>query len=238
MALDVLHYYCDCSSYAGDNKYAVVGGIAVKAHMVDLLNGKVQSLKDGIGMQSEFKWSEYRGGRKKATYEALVDLFYEAIDLHYMHFHAIIVDFNEFDHHKKGRGAPQLSVNKMYYQLMLHEVCRRYGSKWRIVMFPDHGPDSDQIGDYRNGICARAYKMYSAKPNCLREIHPTASKKVGLLQMTDVIIGAMAAHREDRTVKAVKSDLREYVMAKSPITDLSTDTPRDERQFSIWNFNC
>lgn len=206
--------------------------------MVDLLNGKVQSLKDGIGMQSEFKWSEYRGGRKKATYEALVDLFYEAIDLHYMHFHAIIVDFNEFDHHKKGRGAPQLSVNKMYYQLMLHEVCRRYGSKWRIVMFPDHGPDSDQIGDYRNGICARAYKMYSAKPNCLREIHPTASKKVGLLQMTDVIIGAMAAHREDRTVKAVKSDLREYVMAKSPITDLSTDTPRDERQFSIWNFNC
>lgn len=238
MALDVLHYYCDCSSYTGDNKYAVVGGIAVKASMVDILNTQIQSLKDGIEMKSEFKWSEYRGGRKKATYQALVDLFYKSIDLHHLHFHTMIVDFKEFDHHKKGRGAPHLSINKMYYQLMLHEVCRRYGDKWRIVMFPDHGPDSDQIGEFRNGICANSYWKYSAKPNCLRAIHPTASNKVNLLQMTDVIIGAMAAQRENRAIKPVKVELREYVMARSPVPDLSVDTHRDERKFSIWNFNC
>lgn len=238
MALDVLHYYCDCSSYAGDNKYAVVGGMAVKAYIIDNLNSQVQSLKDVIGMKSEFKWSEYRGGRKKATYEALVDLFYQAIDRDDLHFHAMIVDFDKFDHHKKGRGAPHLSINKMYYQLMLHEVCRRYGDKWRIVMLPDHGPDSNQIGEFRNVICAEAYKRYSAQPNCLREIHPTASKKVNLLQMTDVIIGAMAAQRESRAVKSVKAELREYVIAKSPVPDLSVDTHRDERRFSIWNFKC
>ena len=81
--------------------------------MVDPLNNQIQSLKDGIGMKSEFKWSEYRGGKKKATYEALVNLFYEAIDLHHMHFHAMLVDFDKFDHHKTGRGAPHLSINKM-----------------------------------------------------------------------------------------------------------------------------
>jgi hypothetical protein len=237
MALDVLHYYCDCSSYAGDNKYAVVGGVAVKAHMVESLNSQIQSLKDEIGMKSEFKWSEYRGGRKIATYLALVDLFYQAIQRDDLHFHAMIVDFEKFDHHRKGRGAPHLSINKMYYQLMLHEVCRRYGEKWRIVMFPDHGPDSDEIGKFRNGICANAYKKYNAKPNCLREIHPTPSKRINLLQMTDVIIGALAAQRENRAVKAVKADLRRYVMAKSHVQDLSIDTRRDERQFSIWNFS-
>lgn len=236
MAQDVLHYYCDCSSYAGDNKYAVVGGIAVKAHKVDLMNNQIQSLKDGIEMKSEFKWSEYRGGRKRAVYEALVDLFYEAIDLDLMHFHAMIVDFDEFDHHREGRGAPHLSINKMYYQLMLHEVCRRYGDKWRIVMLPDHGPDSDQISEFRDGICANAYRRYRAKPNCLRAIHPTASKKVNLLQMADVIIGAIAAQREDRVVKTVKADLRKYVMTRSPVPDMSINTHRDERKFSIWNF--
>lgn len=149
----------------------------------------------------------------------------------------MIVDFEKFDHHQKGRGAPHLSINKMYYQLMLHEVCRRYGDKRRIVMFPDHGPDSNQIGEFRRGICANAYKKYNAKPNCLRDIHPTASKKINLLQMTDVIIGALAAQRENRAINPVKSELREYVMAKCPFPDISSGTHRDERQFSIWNFN-
>jgi len=105
-------------------------------------------------------------------------------------------------------------------------------------MLPDHGPDSDQIGEFRNGICANAYRQYYAKPNCLRAIHPTASKKVNLLQMTDVIIGAIAAEREDRVVKAVKAELRKYVMGRSPVPDMSINTQRGERQFSIWNFNC
>lgn len=189
-------------------------------------------------MKSEFKWSGYSGGRKKAAYNGLVDLFYYAIEKNYLHFHAMIVDFDKFDHHKKGRGAPHLSINKMYFQLMLHEVCGRYGDSWRIVMFPDHGPDSAEIADFRSGICANAYKRYNAKPNCLREIHPTASKKVNLLQMVDVIIGALAAERESRSLKIAKRELREYVIDKSPVKNFASDTRRDERKFSIWNFKC
>ena len=126
----------------------------------------------------------------------------------------------------------------MYYQLMLHSVCRLYGDKWRLVMLPDHGPDSDHIGDYREAICAQAYNRYRVQPNCLRAIHPTPSKKVNLLQMTDVIIGAMAAEREKRVLKKVKSELRQYFMEKSPVADLSKNTRREERAFSVWNFKC
>lgn len=237
METDVLHYFCDCSSYAGDNKYAVVGGVAVKSIAVPRLNAQIQSMKDAIEMKSEFKWSDYKGGRKKATYEALIDLFYESISSDDLHFHAMVVDFEKFNHHLKGRGSPHLSINKMYYQLMLHEVCRRYGGKWRIVMFPDHGPDSDQINNFRTVICANAYRKYSTKPNCLRAIHPTASKNVNILQMTDVVIGTIAAQRENRQVKIAKDDLRRYFMARCPVKDLSLDSPREERQFSIWNFS-
>lgn len=238
MALNVLHFYCDCSSYAGDNKFAVVGGMAVKAEVVEKLNRDIQSLKDDISMKSEFKWSDYRGGRKRSAYRSLIDLFYDAINRDDLHFHGMIVDFDKFDHHQNGRGSPHLSINKMYYQLMLHEVCRRYGDKWRIVMYPDHGPDSQEIGKFRPGICANAYRTYGAKPNCLREIHPTASKKLNLLQMSDVIIGALAAQREHRKLNSIKSELRSYVMDRCPISDLSVDPPRDERKFSVWNFNC
>ncbi len=161
MPKDVLNYYCDCSSYVGDNKYAVVGGVAVKAHHVSDLEGEIQHLKDDIGMSSEFKWSGYKGGiRKEKAYKGLVDLFYDAIANHKLHFHALIVDFDKFDHHMNGRGSPHQSVNKLYYQHMIHDVCRRYGDKWRIQMIPDHGSDSEQIVSFRGAICAKSYNQY------------------------------------------------------------------------------
>ncbi len=238
MTLNALSFYCDCSSYTGDNTFAVVGGIAVKTRLVSMLENQIQALKNSVGMSGEFKWSAYRGGARKTAYEGLVDLFFEAIELDYLHFHMMIADFYKFDHHMKGRGTHSRSVSKLYYQLMLHEVCCRYGDKWRITMFPDHGNDSDEIGQYRVGICANAYKKYDAQPNSLRDIHPTPSKKVVLLQMVDVAIGAAAAERENRTLRACKSELRQYFMAKCPVTDLSIDTPKQERTFSVWNFNC
>lgn len=238
MSLDVLHYYCDCSSYVGDNTYAVVGGVAVKAQLVNELEQQIQAIKDGIGMSSEFKWSSYKGGqRKKKAYCALVDLLFEAIDRDYLHFHSLIVDFDKFDHHKENRGSPHQSVNKLYFQMMLHEVCRRYGEKWRILMFPDHGCDSEQIANFREVICARAYRIYGAQFGSLRSIKPMPSQKIGLLQMVDVAIGAMAAERENRQVKACKQDLRAYFMSKSPVRDLAIDTLRNERRFTVWNFN-
>lgn len=238
MALDVLHFYCDCSSYTGDNTYAVVGGVAVKADLVDTLEAQIQALKDDIGMSSEFKWSSYKGGsRKRRAYHGLIDLMFDAIDRDYLHFHSLVVHFKKFDHHQQGRGSPHQSVNKLYFQLMLHDVCRRYGGKWRVLMFPDHGSDSEQIGRFREAICARAYKQYGAQFGSLRTIKPMASEKKGLLQMVDIAIGAMAAERESRALKLCKDELRAYFMDKSPVSNLAIDTDRDERCFTVWNFN-
>lgn len=178
MRQDVLHYYCDCSSYTGDNIYAVVGGVAVKAHVEDKLEEEIQGIKDRIGMKSEFKWSSYKGGpRKECAYFELVDLMFDSIEKDHLHFHSVIADFKRFDHHQGGRGSPYQSVNKLYFQLMLHEVCRRYGSKWRIIMFPDQGSDSEQIGKFREVICAKAYRRYGAQFGSLRAIKPTQSQK-------------------------------------------------------------
>ena len=233
---NVVNFYCDCSSYTGDNKYAVVGGIAVKAESVEDLVSEIQFLKDEVGMRSEFKWSDYRGGRKAATYRKLVDLFISRIHKNDIHFHAMIADFETFDHHKNGRGSKHLSVNKLYYQLMLHIVCRRYGKKNRIVMFPDRGPDSDTIVKFRAHLCDASARKYSTIPSCLRAIQPLNSEDSLILQMNDVIIGAIAAQREMRELNSNKSQLREYVFTNSPVSSFSTNTDRSVEKFTIWNF--
>jgi hypothetical protein len=233
----VVNFYCDCSSYTGDNIYAVVGGIAIKAELVDDLVAEIQVLKDEVGMKSEFKWSEYRGGRKAETYRKLVDLFFTKIQENKINFHAMIADFQKFDHHKKGRGSPHLSVNKLYYQLMLHVVCRQYGQKHRIVMFPDRGPDSDSIIQFRDQLCEVSERKYSTIAGSLRAIQPLNSDLSLILQMNDVIIGAIAAHREQRKLNANKSELRDYVFTCSPVNSFAINTKRSEKNFTVWNFN-
>lgn len=231
-----LSFFCDCSSYVGDNKFAVVGGVAVKRSKENELSEEISKIKSLYGIKGEFKWNSYRAGPRKIAYESLINTFFEALKADDLHFHCMIVDFDEFDHHLNGRGSPSKSVNKLYFQLMLHTVCKLYGRNWRISMFPDHGNDSELISGFREQICAAAYKRYSALPNCLRAVHPTASKKNELLQMVDVVIGIIAAEREDRLLGHRKAALREFFMEKCQIKDFSKNTASSVRDFTVWNF--
>lgn len=214
----------------------VVGGVALTSDCAQEINDQLQDLKQAHGIGGELKWSRYTGGRKRAAYEGAVDLLFKLIEEKRVHFHSICCDFRAFDHKKDGAGNPEKSVNKLYYQLLLHRVCAKYGGKSRIIMFPDHGNDSAEILAFRGAICASAYKRYNAMPNCLRDINPVPSKEHNVLQIVDIVIGAIAAQREDRQLGPNKSTLRDFVVERSGISDFSIDTPK-KALFSVWNFN-
>lgn len=232
---DLIHFYSDSSSHRG-HQFVVVGGIAIRPDHVERINGLLQSLKDDAGINREFKWNEYKGGRKRQAYEAAVDLFFQLLHENKLHFHCVICDFTAFDHKKDGLGSPEKSVNKLYYQLMLHRVCAFYGQQMRIIMTPDHGNDSSEIVNFRGAICAAAYRKYKTRPNCLRAIQPQPSASNNILQMLDVIIGAIAAHRENRKLGPNKVHLRDYILPSSPIKDFSIDTTNEARRLTVWNF--
>lgn len=236
MSSDIIQFFSDSSSHRG-HKFVVVGGIAIRPDHVKNVNSQLQSMKEMAGINREFKWNEYKAGRKEVAYKDAVNLFFKLLSDNKLHFHCIICDFTNFDHKKDGPGNPEKSVNRLYYQLMLHRVCALYGQKMRILMTPDHGNDSAEIVNFRDAICAAAYQRYNAQPNCLRSIHPQPSAKHNILQMLDIIIGAIAAHREDRILGANKTDLRNHVINASPIKDFSCNTPRSYRKFTVWNFN-
>jgi hypothetical protein len=235
MADDVLDFYCDSSSHRG-HKYVVVAGVAGRPHRINEINAKLEVFKETISMKSEFKWSQYRGGRKEGIYFGVVDYFFELISNGQLHFHGLVCDFNRFDHHRAGRGNPETSVNKLYYQLMLHQVCKQYGNRCRIQMFPDHENDSAQVTQFREAICARAYRQYATRPNCLRAIHPIPSSNHNVLQMLDIVIGSIAALREDRQLSGHKMKLANYILEKSPVSSWDQDVTFENNSMSLWNF--
>ena len=231
-----IEFYGDASSHR-DHEFSVVGGVAIRKNRLDDINTQIQSIKDNAGISGELKWSSYRGGAKRDAYKSVVDTFFDLIDRKHMAFHCIIAHFSEFTHKwREEPGSPERSVNRLYYQLSLHRVCRYYGKSCAIYIYPDHGNDSKEFITFREPLCADAFLRYSTKPNSVRSIMPLDSQHHSVLQAVDVIVGGIAASRNGRISAQHKVELAKHILAKSGRPDWSTDTPMSARFLTVWNF--
>lgn len=236
-SLTKLHFYCDASSQRNHN-FMVATGVALRAERASEVRGLIREAKQRGGIIGEMKWSKYRGGHRRVGYEAVVDLLFKLVAENSAHFHVFISEFSAFSHKDDlvPDGSPEKSVNKMYFQLCVHRLCKFYGQKCEIHVFPDKGNDSDELPAFREVICARGYNKYSTKPNCLRQILPLDSESHEIIQMVDVVTGAIAAHRNSRQLSSPKAELRDYVLAASKRISWAQNTPFLAKRFTVWNF--
>lgn len=213
----------------------VAGGLALRRARYAEFESAAQDIKRVHGITREMKWSEYKGGAKRAPYEAMVELLFAWADSHHAAYHCLIAKFDEFTHRLDPGDSEDTSVNRMYFQLLQHRVCRFYGRKCSIAVFPDVGNDSSDIPLLRNELCAAAYKRYRARPNCVREIAPQHSHHHNVLQAVDIVTGAIAAKCNARA-GGHKAELAEYVLNRSGRRTWLANTAWTERKFTVWNF--
>lgn len=214
----------------------VAGGIAIRQTRLAEINRKILDIKKSAGIGREFKWSDYRGGSRRRAYEQLVDLCFTLSERKHAALHWIIAEFGEFAHRSNEEGTPDSSVNRMYFQLALHRLCRFYGGACGVYIYPDYGDDSAELVGFREILCAKSFRAYGTRPNCVRDIKPLVSHDHPAIQMADVVTGAIAALRNKRVLKKQKADLAQYVLERSGHTDWSIDTPFTARFLTVWNF--
>lgn len=232
-ALPHISFFGDASSR--DNTYMVAGGLAVAGNRITEIEDAIAALRDDAGIKSEFHWSAYRGGRRRDGYENLVKYAFQLINERKAALHIIIAKFDGFDHKAKEGENKDTSVNKMYFQMLLHRVARYYGKKRAIHVRLDAGNDSRDICKLRGAVCAKAYQTYQTMPNCVRSIEPVCSKRVGLVQMADVLVGAIAAKRNDVKHTSPKGDLADFVLKASGRHSWDVDTAYSARFLTVWH---
>jgi hypothetical protein len=231
--LPALSFFGDASSR--ERAYMVAGGFAVAGHRIQEIEDAVATLREGSGIKSEFRWPKYRGGNRKAGYETLVKYAFELVNARQAALHIIIAKFDGYNHKARDGEDRDTSVNRMYYQLLLHRVAKFYGATRAIHVRLDAGNDSRDVCGIRGAICAAAYREYQAKPNCIRSIEPVQSHKVGLVQMADVIMGAVAAKRNNVQHSSPKGELADFVLRASGRHAWNTDTGFDARFLTVWH---
>ena len=233
-SLPAVTFFGDASSK--NNDYMVAGGFAVASHRIQEIEWNVSLLRNIAGIR-EFHWSDYKGGKTQEAYETLVRYAFDLVHKGHAAFHTIISPFKGYKHKAKPGENRDTSVNRMYFQLLLHRPARLYGKSRVIHVRLDAGNDSESICAMRNELCAKAYNQHKTRPNCIKSLQAMPSEKSGIIQMADVILGGIATKRNGVVHTSPKGSLADLILESSGHSGWHVDTHFNAKKLTVWNFS-
>lgn len=229
--------FADESGISND-RHMVVGATVVRRVYMERMYREIYDLRIKYNMFAELKWSKV-SNQKIDAYKALVDLFFDFSGKNAVSFHATTFDNHMWNHHRFNDGDPDLGISKLYYQMLLHQVISRYGDLATLYVCLDRRLSTTPLDKLHRILNRGASKEYKLSFGPVRVLTAKDSKKDDILQLNDVILGAVAALKNKRhlepTARAAKVDLAKYVFRKSGVKTYETDSPKSHPRFQIWN---
>jgi len=127
----------------------------------------------------------------------------------------------------------------MYYQLMLHRLGKKHGRESHCYAFPDKANELTGLDQMKKGLNSELRKRYSCNGDPIRAIEFRNSETEPLLQLNDLILGAVC-YQKNRRFEAddagqPKANLAGYVLGRAGLLNYNTDTPSTVRNFTVWN---
>lgn len=189
-------------------------------------------------MYAELKWSKV-SNQKFEAYKDLVELYFELLSKKVLAFHGATFDNHKWKHSLYNDGDRDLGLSKNYYQLILHRFIRFYGEQASLYVCLDRRWSSTKLPDLQRILNSGAGKDYGLTFGPVRTLEARDSKKDDLLQINDVILGAVSSvkngRHEDPCTRFSKAELAKLVLQKSGLGSLDKDSPWQNTSFTLWN---
>ncbi len=221
--------YCDesCHLPHDDSDVMVIGGISCLENKSREINEKIRSIKKkhGVFEFAEIKWTKVSSS-KLDMYKELVDLFF---DYSYLSFRAVVannkqkLDFDVFNH---------LSYDDWYYRiyyLVLKDLID-VNQCYRIYLDIKDTKSRQKTLKLQEVLNHSLYCFYSDVVLGVQEVR---SDQIQLLQLADLLIGAVCYSNRGLKTNSAKIELIDYIQEKT-ITPLNCCTPRSESKFNIF----
>jgi len=210
---ETIHIYCDESCHLENDgmKAMVLGALWCPVEWQKSLSRKVKALKDQHGLSPgfEIKWVKVSPG-KLPFYQALLDLFF---DEPLLHFRGLVVPDKQLLNHGRFAQSHDDFYYKQWYTLLnrLIDPEKRY----RIFLDIKDTQGRRKVAKLHDVLCNANYDF---DRSIIDSIEQVQSHDVPLLQLADVLIGALSYVHRDLHGSPAKQALVAHVRERSGLT--------------------
>lgn len=225
-----IYIYSDESRHRAE-RFMLLSGLWIEKKSLQEVGGEIKKIRERAGydkngehipFMGEFKWKKVSKAHL-GVYKEVVDVLFDFLDKHLIRYCVMLIDTHdtivrEYDNIKTD------GFYRLMYQLYLHN-CRVPGKYW---IYPDQitNPTHDvNLRKLKDSLECSLQNKFADKMNpyelgfkIIQEIKPIDSKKVDLLQMIDVVMGALGFYQnrlfERESASLAKTELMKYVMDK------------------------
>lgn len=231
---DLWDIYVDESSQT-KNRYLVLGSIILPTSLVPSANASLQAARLPELPNGELKWGKVSKS-KYVAYRRYADTFFDSASLDRAKFDTLVVNTSQLDHNRFNEGSRDIGFNKELYNLATK--CARLQRTGLFHLYPDYRDTNQRPEELRNILNYGRHKNGDGRDWPFRRCQFRDSAKTPLLQLVDVLLGALAygvnKHYEQDNASPSKRDLARHILRRAGIKDLQRDTTTDGK-YTVWH---
>ena len=183
----MINIYCDESCHLEHDKAKAMlpGAISCPASEKNRIYSEIRSIKQKYGVSSwtEIKWTAVSPS-KKTLYIALIDYFLQEKSLS---FRAVVAkDKANLNHARYNGGSHDLWYYKAYYYLL--DAMIGYSDEYRIFIDIKDTCGGSKVQKLQEVLCNNKYDF---KHEVIKDIEQIKSNESEILQLADLIMGAI-----------------------------------------------
>lgn len=220
--------YCDetCHLLNGHDRYMVLGCVWCPKDKVKGIHERIRDIKDrnGIHPNGEVKWTRISKGNM-SVYQQLIDYFFDTDDLN---FRAIIIDKEELNHKEYGQTHDDWYY-KMMFQL-IHTILESDNNSYDIFLDYKDTLSGEKSMKLHKVLCNSQYDFSS---KIITNVQCLPSHEIGLIQICDILIGAISYDRRKLDTNDGKLGIIELIRKRSHKSLMRSTLP-SERKFNLF----
>ena len=199
--------YCDESCHLENDGVndMVLGAVWCPQSKLRAINQRIKEIKkrNGVSEKMELKWTKISPA-KVDLYKDIINYYFDDDDLH---FRAVIIrDKSKLDHDKFNQTHDQWYY-KMYFD-MLKVILSPYDNYEIYIDIKDS--HSYSRAQKLKEVCSNS--MYDFSHTIIRRLQPIRSDEVQIMQIVDLLIGAIGYENREFLENAVRSEAKKEVI--------------------------
>lgn len=224
-----INIYCDESNHLEtDKKPMVLGALYCPREKAQLVNKRIREIKveHKLPESFEMKWTKVTK-RRLAFYSDIINYFF---DIDYIGVRAIVADKTKLNHSKRQQTHDDWYY-KIYYRLLT--IVIRSEFTYRICLDKKDSLGKSRVEKLRDCLCNTEFDF---ERNIIKEIREVHSDQVQMIQLVDLLIGAIqfnTCSKDFSNESKAKRQLVELIKKKSG-RSLTVNTLPSEFKFNLF----